>query len=751
MQKLSLAFVIMLFAAVGLRAGQQSVDPAKGLTLKNSHVRLEFEPRGMGLSALVDLQSGVNHIQPVKGKHLLWEVTLGRGTQREKVDNNYAPCSYVRVESLAGGGQRAILEWNDLHWWLQDHMLSIRVTVDLPADSGIAEWRISVSNNNDYWGMWSVAFPYVNGLPEPGKYDIARPIYGTGGQLLKAWHNKVQGRYPSGNWPIQFVSLTRTGSQNSVYLVTHDPEGSAKDFVADPGEKTLSIVHYAENMGVPFSDYPGYYPIEFGVYHGTWLEGAQRYRLWALQQKWAQAGRVSQRTDISDLMKNVGVWIMEGFEWDGAHVPQPNDSGPPQMTEQVIAAQKWLGVPVALQWYNWHHMVLDNEYPHYLPPRPRFAEHIKAMVDQGVLVMPYINGSSCDYNIPDFDRWGPHAIVDESGGYRMYLYEEGAGRLLSMCPTQVIWQNVISNLYDELVERYGANGVYIDQIVAMPHELCFNKEHGHPLGGGHYWVDGYRDYLRKLRNYADRDGRNPVITSEASDEPFLDLVDGACWPTEPTDSAVPQIEVSEIPLFEVIYSGYFIPFGSPINLARSERVFRYWQGRCLIDGRQIGFMGLDLFKPENAGKAEYLRKCAHYRVATRQFLEYGRMLAPVEPENSVPTFTELGFGHDSSWQNDPGHYHPGTVPAAEGRLWQAENGHLAVFLTNYSDSPEEFKYKIDPGKYGLGGKSFELKDLSPQGAVSIGKVTGAVERTESLAPRGIKVIEIVPVGTTSAP
>jgi hypothetical protein len=224
------------------------------------------------------------------------------------------------------------------------------------------------------------------------------------------------------------------------------------------------------------------------------------------------------------------------------------------------------------------------------------------------------------------------------------------------------------------------------------------------------------------------------------------LVDGACWPTEPTDSATPGMEVSEIPLFEVIYSGYFIPFGSPISLNRSDRVFRYWQGRCLLDGRQLGFMGLDLFKPENAGKAEYVRLCAHYRLATRQFLEYGRMLGPLEPENSVPTFTETGFGHDSSWQDRPDHYHKGTAPVAEGRLWRAEDGRLGVVLANYGDSPVDFKYQIDPGKYGLNRKSYELRYLSPKGAESIGTVTGTVERTENLAPKGIKVIEIAPAG-----
>ena len=91
-------------------------------------------------------------------------------------------------------------------------------------------------------------------------------------------------------------------------------------------------------------------------------------------------------------------------------------------------------------------MKFDNEYPHFLPPKPGFAERVKDLVSQGVLVMPYINGSSADLNIPDFDKFGPHAIVDEAGGYRMHFYGETSGRLLSMCPTQEYWQNTISSL-----------------------------------------------------------------------------------------------------------------------------------------------------------------------------------------------------------------------------------------------------------------------------------------------------------------
>jgi hypothetical protein len=82
------------------------------------------------------------------------------------------------------------------------------------------------------------------------------------------------------------------------------------------------------------------------------------------------------------------------------------------------------------------------------------------------------------------------------------------------------------------------------------------------------------------------------------------------------------------------------------------------------------------------------------------------------------------------------------VPSAEGRLWQDESGRLAIFLANYVDQPVEFKYRIDPAKFGLGGERFELKEITPERVVPISTVAGPVQRTESLGPRKLKVIEI---------
>ena len=239
-------------------------------------------------------------------------------------------------------------------------------------------------------------------------------------------------------------------------------------------------------------------------------------------------------------------------------------------------------------------------------------------------------------------------------------------------------------------------------------------------------MDGNRDLLAKIQSFGDRYGRHPVITSEGTDEVFMDLVHGYLTWADPTDR--------EIPMMETVYSGYAIFFGSPCDITKSDRFFCYAQGQAFMDGRQNGWMGFNLFKPEYSTKVGFLRQCGRYRVATKRYLVYGRLLGPVEPQNRVPTFSEEGFGF--------GDKHAGTVPSAEGRLWQDESGRLAVFLANYLGQPVEFRYRIDPTKFGLGGGRFELKEITPDGVVPISTVTGPVQRTESLGPRKLKVIEI---------
>jgi hypothetical protein len=428
---------------------------------------------------------------------------------------------------------------------------------------------------------------------------------------------------------------------------------------------------------------------------------------------------------VPNKIKNIGVWIRDSWVWNEAK------GSPSQMNKPLLDAVERLQVPVGLQWYHWHQNPFDNDYPHFIPAKDKFKQRVEELTAHGIVVMPYINGSSADMNISDFDKFAPHAVLDEAGGIRHHYYSNHAGRLLSMCGKQTFWQDTIALMVEDIFTLYGANGIYVDQVAGLYHELCFATNHNHPLGGGNYWADGNRDLLRKIKNVARKNNRDCVITSEGATEVLLDVLDGNLFWSQPSET--------EIPMMAVVYSGYTIFFGSPCDYKKTDRFFIYAQGRAFLDGRQNGWMDLGLFKPEYARKVDYLKKCGQYRVAARKFLTFGRLWGAIEPANYIPKFTEEGFG----WALYEKIRTP-ALPAAEARLWQSEDGCLGIFIVNYVDRNTPFAYTIDTSKYGLKAEKYHINEITPSGVLPITRVTGHIKRIETLKPQQIKVIEIAP-------
>jgi hypothetical protein len=497
-----------------------------------------------------------------------------------------------------------------------------------------------------------------------------------------------------------------------------------RKFDPEPGER-LYIEHYPDDMGVQGSDYPDHYPVAFGVHQGGWSNAAKIYRAWALKQKWTQKGSLSNRIDVPENVINTGVWIRDHWIWNGAK------GTPEQMNKPLIQAAKKLDVPVGLHWYRWHTPPFDNLYPHYLPAKEGFRERVDELVENNIIVMPYINGSSVDMNISDFSMFEPHAVKDEAGGLRHHYYSDKSGRLLSMCGNQAPWQDVIESLTDDIRKQYGVNGIYIDQVSGLYHELCFDQSHLHPLGGGSYWTTGNRELLGKVKNVALRNGGNMVVTSEGASEVFFDMLDANLLWSQPSER--------EIPLMQMIYSGYTLFFGSTCDYTKSENYFRYAQGQAFIDGRQNGWMDLGLFKPEYRKKVDFLSQCGQYRIKTLKYLAFGQLLDPVYPTELIETFSDENFG----W----GMYETkrtAEVPGAEARLWKSEEGTLAIFFANYVDREIKFPYTINPQDYGLPGGTWRIQEIGRKSLKAIGEFADTIDRTEILEPGAITVIELVP-------
>jgi hypothetical protein len=85
-------------------------------------------------------------------------------------------------------------------------------------------------------------------------------------------------------------------------------------------------------------------------------------------------------------MRRLNAWVQGG-------------GAPSECVAAIRQFQSFLGEgtePVGFHWYSWHQIPFDNDYPHYFPAKPNFAEGVAELRRSKVQVMPYINGRLWD-------------------------------------------------------------------------------------------------------------------------------------------------------------------------------------------------------------------------------------------------------------------------------------------------------------------------------------------------------------------
>ncbi len=713
--------VILALAADGFGQG---ITGKGTILLENDFVRLEFEGERYGLASMLDMATGVNHIQAGGTRYLLWELEMRSGMESRRVANTeFAPTGgYVR--KLADGTQRAVMTWGNIPFVRERQAITVTVTVDLPPRSGIALWNIAVDNRSDLWGLWEIHFPFFSRFMTYPGYAVARPSRNWG-QLYENVKSVERERYPSSQWPVQMMAAY-TG-RSGILLAAYDPESWLKSYKCEPGGDFYFIT-YPRDMAVAGSDFAMDWNYAIGVYAGQWFEGCKIYREWAeVNAPWMRKGKLRRRWDVPKSIQEIGLWMIGSWEFNGAK------GTPEEMNQPLLDAQEYFGVPLGLHWYNWHQIRFDNEYPHYFPPKEGFAERVAQLVKNNILTMPYYNCRIWDYDLPDFPKeW---ALKDYLGEPHLEIYGTSSARLAPVCPGTEFMQKKVTLIADSLIHHYGVNAVYLDQGGSTPLE-CFDPGHGHPVGGGTYWVEGRRKTFEMVKETALRNGTGAAMTMEHFNEPYIDTMDGfLIWVKR---------NGMEVPMNTAIYSGWTIFWSSPAWLNAGDRSFVMVQGRDFIWGTQNGWMGFDLFKPEHEKKVAYLKKVGKYRELARKYLTYGELIQLVEPANDVPTVTEL-------WPNHRGEPKNATLPSVMAALWKAENGNLGVFLVNFLEKENVFEYEINPAEFGLeiekGGR-YQFARLAPEGksALDRGYRESVIERKEILEPWEIRVLEIYPVG-----
>ena len=409
-------------------------------------------------------------------------------------------------------------------------------------------------------------------------------------------------------------------------------------------------------------------------------------------------------------------------------------------SQQVVAAtkefQKAIGLPVGVHWYSWHEIPFDNDYPHYFPTKPGFAEGVAELQADNVFVMPYINGRLWDtrdrglevFQFDDVAR--PAATKNEAGEPYTEMYgskesDQSRVSLAAMCPTTDLWKSKVREIVLRLMNECGVRGVYIDQVAAAKPQLCFDVSHGHPLGGGHWWTEGYWDMLARIRAEMPKDH---MLTTECNGEAYTHRFDGYLtwhWQYDGQVPAFPAVYGRAIQMFGRAYRG-----GPTKDLA-----LRMKAGQQLVYGEQIGWLNPGVTKePENLA---FLRQVVHLRARLIDYFVTGEMARPPclgdcpclrsakterspsapasATEKPLPTVT-------ADWQ-----WHgvwPVTTDAVLTGAWRLPDQKRAVLLfVNVSPEPVIAIFHFDAETYGL-----------PQGKLSIRKVTADGMEAESDSP-----------------
>jgi len=617
-----------------------------------------------------------------------------------------------RDERVPGGGLSGVTVWRGLG---EGPLARLAVSVTREEHG---RFRLSVENKSKKVALRNITFPILNLALTDADTVIVPAVSGRVHEKPLSKRLKARGDYPSGWLSMQCAGLY--GPKGGTYVGVHDPYGSTKRLEMDTADGRLAIkwTWPAPDCGVPGNawEMPG--EVVIRPFDGDWYDFAQIYREWAGKEaKWWPRGSQAGRPDTPGWMKDVSVWALTG-------------GGADHVVKSVTKFAKYLGVPTALHWYRWHQIPFDNDYPHYFPAKDGFAGGVKRLQAAGVRVMPYINGRLWDTDLQDFKNSGIAAATKNEKG-EPYTEQYGSGqKLAAMCPTTPLWRKTVRDIVLRLTgPEFNVDGVYIDQIAAARPRLCFDKSHGHPLGGGHWWTtQGYWPMLTDLRKRMAAERPGKMITTECNAEPYVHLFDGYLTWHFQDDGAIPLFAAvygGQVQLFSRAYQG-----DSWKGLAMRQKT-----AQALCWGEQLGWISPAVVDDTVAGP--FLKRLARLRYDLRQYLARGRMARPPAIKTDGATVTA-----DWKWHGK----RVVTTTAILSGAWQATDGAVALLFVNVDEKPHAFDLMFDGAAYGFPGNlianertGLENRDTPPPEAKPLALKS---QRRITLQPTAALAIEV---------
>ena len=718
-------------------------EQVSSITIGNKLVSLSFDEATGRLTSFKDEVSGRELLAQTASP--LWQIWLKDGSR-------YQPAEPIRVETLPSPNAL------DISWCMEDG-LRVAAKIRLDENSPLVRWRLQI--NNVPAQANEIQFPIISGMAKTeGDGDEELAVSTWLGSLIHAPRSQVNPSRPRvsyswqspGSLSMQMMALY--GCQgDGLYFASNDTLSYAKSYEIGFDSLTTDwrMTHYPPQNGA--SDYAMPYEALVGPFRGDWLSAAAIYRQWARAQRWCRESRL--------LGGQTPRWVLDTDLWIWNRGRSENVLG------EAADLKRRTGKRVNVFWHWWHGCSYDEGFPEYLPPREGQASFVRAVGQahrKGIHCLTYMNSFQWGNSTESWERLGAerYAARDIGGGMYSHAFNVFTGRELTpMCMATGFWRNHYASLADSVVNRYGVDGVYMDQ--ACMNLRCYAEGHGHAPGGGNYWMSSFRKLTEQIRHRAPA-----TLAGEGSGEDWIPALDLFLTLEASRERYLGITDIETIPLYQAVYHDCAITFGSysslvyppyddlwpdefrPQNRETSlpdefNMQFRMEQARAFVWGMQPTLANYHGFLwDEKPREMEFLMRLVAVRHRALKYLLHGvyTRVPPLEVPRSDISLSRISIyaGRTGSTVTSATKSEPTIYSGA----WRAADGSVALALANISDEEWTCHLRFPAAEYDI-PQPCRIYVIGPDGRRRGAECSGGmVEADLSLAPRDVQVVEFVP-------
>ena len=643
--------------------------------------------------------------------------------------------------------------------------LRVEVVVRLEPGQPMSRWELGVTGLGEL-GISQVRFPRIVNIPRQENERLAVPVW-MGQQTAESRKGFVgedkggrreQWEYP-GLLSMQCLAFYRQDGPG-LYVACDDVAGFNKAFAFfgdSRGNVGCEVLHLPERLPASNDAWWLPYAVQLGTFEGDWFTAAERYRAWATNQVWAKESRLAQGR-VPDWALNTALWV-----WNRGR--SPNVLGPAQVLQEK------LGLPVSVFWHWWHGCAYDTGFPEYLPPREGAESFTSALADaqaNGIHAIVYMNQRLWGMTTRSWhDESAERFAVKGADGkvhpevYNTFTHEPCA----SMCMGTEFWRQKYAGLAVRAVTELGVNGVYMDQ--ACSSLACYDPSHGHPVGGGVYWMQGFRALASDIRTRCDSRREPVVLAGEGCGEPWLPYLDLMLSLQVSRERYLAPDGWDTIPFFPAVYHPFAVAYGNyssltmppydelwPAEFAPKEplklldrkysRQFCLEQARAFIWGQQptiANFLPAQL--EDRAGELEFVLRLARLRSRATKYLLHGTFLRPPQLLGPVAILDISRLSIYAGRQGGLTAFQKAS-PLTLASAWRAPDKNVAVAVASIADEPVHVTLVLPSGAYDLPqGSSVYQMDEKGRRRIGTLKETGNSIELE-LPTRAAYIVELIP-------